>query len=338
MMKEDVANFIEHLSQRDFIVFAGAGVVGETRISPSWKQLLEKFKEDEPESVGENLDEIDESEYPRVAQKIFKRLRLANNEHRYYEVLGDGLRATNAPHSVHEIDIVTTAKHVVTTNFDDTFESALKFVLEEKEKCTRVVQSLPDLRFDALSKEYSVSYLHGRVNERCVVFREDDYRTFYPSQFGGNGGSDVLELFLRNVYAERTIVFIGFSFTDKYLLGALQKIRRDMERNDAEGKRQKPSYSPRIECIQHYACLQKFCRAAEEKELREKFKDRDAKEIEAIMAEKERRDEELIGVLGEIGIKVLPYKEHRDWMDWFRQIRERQRLPKTVIGTDKLVI
>ncbi|MFX0200479.1 MAG: SIR2 family protein [Candidatus Hodarchaeota archaeon] len=329
-MSTNIDNFIDDLAKRDFIVFAGAGVVGETGVSPSWKRLLEKFKGDEPESVEENLEEIDESEYPRVAQNIFERLRLANKEHRYYEVLRNSLFATNAPHSAHEIDIVTTAKHVITTNFDDTFESALKFVLEEKEGCTRVVQSLPDLGFDALSKEYSVSYLHGRVNEHCIVLREDDYRAFYPSQFGRNGGSDVLEVFLRNVYGERTIVFVGFGFRDRYFLGALQKIRSDIERNDAEGKKQKPSYSPRIKCIQHYACLQEFCRAAEEKALREKYKDKGEKEIEAIMAEKERQDEELTGVLGEIGIIVLRYRDHREWMDWFKRIRENRKAIQTV--------
>jgi len=322
-MSENIDKVIEDLARKEFVVFAGAGVVGETGISPSWKRLLEKFKEDEPDSVDENLDEIDENEYPRLAQRIFERLRIANKENRYYEMLRDGLRATNANYSAQEIDIVETSKHVLTTNFEGTFESALTRVLEGKQNCTRAIQSLPELKYDALSKEYSVSYLHGRVDERCVVFKEDDYKAFYPSQFGNQTGTDNLEILLRNIYGERTIVFVGFGFNDIYLLGALQKIRMDLERNDAEGKRQKESYRPLIGNIQHYACLPEFCIEREKAIFTEKNKGRDG--MENYLAKKQKQNDERNNILAEVGIKVLRYKQHKDWMDWFTRIRENRR-------------
>jgi hypothetical protein len=221
---------------------------------------------------------------------------------------------------------VRTARHVITTNFENTFESALNFELEDKDNCNRRIQRLPTLRFDALFGEYSVSYVHGSVDEKHVVFKEDDYKNYYPTQFGNTSGSDVLELFLRNIYAEHTIVFVGFGFRDKYLLKALQIIRRGMERNDAEAAKRIASYNPRLAQIQHYAFMQEFCRDAEERALRNsQFQNMDTKDIQTELAKKEKRDRMLADVLGEVGIKVLRYKQHRDWMDWFKMIRDNQR-------------
>ena len=63
--------------------------------------------------------------------------------------------------------------------------------------------------------------------------------------------------------------------------------------------------------------------------MREK-NNKDAEIIEEIVIEKQRRDEELNSVLAEIGIKVLRYKEHKDWTEWFGKIRRLRRESRSV--------
>lgn len=65
-MREDVKNFIQDLSQRDFIVFAGAGIPKHTGI-PDWKGLL-KAMEEEQKLKGINIDEVDEYLCPEIAK------------------------------------------------------------------------------------------------------------------------------------------------------------------------------------------------------------------------------------------------------------------------------
>jgi len=241
--------------KRKFIVFAGAGVPMESGPPITWKGLLATFKEKEPELATRNIDEVDEDEYPDYAQEIFEALRGKGRESRYYEILREKLRATNARCSSEQRDIIETARHVITTNFDDSFERGVERVLEGNEVNTFTIQDLPDFRINVLSDDYSVSYLHGRTSEKCIVFKKDDYETFYPSQSENGRGNDNLELFLRYLYEEWTIVFIGVSFNDKYLLNALNRFYNRVKQNDEVGREMKVSYKSKLNSIQHYAFM-----------------------------------------------------------------------------------
>jgi hypothetical protein len=320
-MNEDVANFIKDLSQRDFVVFAGAGIVGDTGVPPSWKKLLEAFKEDEPSIEIGNLDKIDEYQYPEIAQKIYEALDDQKRKGRYFEILKRRLQTTNSNYSSPQFDIVDTARHVVTTNYDDTFEHAMHRVLEWNQGQSHATQSLPELRVNALTNTYSVSYLHGRVNEECLVFKNNDYRKFYPSQFGVPDGCDNLERFLRYIYEERTIVFVGFSFWDNCFLKAIQEIHSDLARNDAVGKVEKPSYLAELDRIKHYALLPEPNFEDEEKIIKE-IDENELGTKESIRARRIIWFRKLEERLPALNIKILSYKKHKEWTEWFRQIRD----------------
>lgn len=323
-MGVDEEQLIQDLSQKDFIVFAGAGIVGTTGVRPSWKRLLERFEEEEPNAIDADLNQIREDGYPEIAQKIFNTLRKREgNDERYHEILKEGLHAKDAEYSSQELDIVDTAGRVITTNFNDSFECALNRVLEGHDGSIRVVQSLPNLVIRSLAEKYSVSYLHGRIDEKCVVFKEDDYKTFYPSLFGENDGCDNLEKFLRCAYEEYTLVFVGFSFTDRCFLKAPQEIHKTLERNDATAKGMMPGYRPVLGRICHYACLRKF---DEESERNSLIKSGCSLEEAARIVDGRRKwNAELDMVLDSVRIKVMRYKEHIEWTQWFARIRDIRR-------------
>jgi len=172
-MSSPADNMIADLAKkRDFIVFAGAGIPNGDGKAISWEKLLQAFKEAEPGLEIPDVEEVPESEYPDYAQKVFDALRNAQREDRYYEILRGKLNAINARCSSQQRDIIETAQHVVTTNFDDSFKNAMERELEGGND-TSITQNHPGLQLRALNLNYSVSYLHGSTDERCIVFKSD---------------------------------------------------------------------------------------------------------------------------------------------------------------------
>jgi hypothetical protein len=322
MSEEARIRLIDDLSQRQFIVFAGAGIPHESNPPITWKQLLAAFKIAEPELAARDIDKVNESEYPGYAQEIFEALRGEGRESRYYEILREKLQATNARCSIQQLDIIDTARHAVTTNFDESLKNAMVRKLEGRVD-TNTVQILPELEQIALNKDYSVSYLHGSTDEKFIVFKTDDYITFYPTQSGNNRGNDNLEQFLRNLYVERTIVFIGVSFNDKCLLDALRIFYSRVKQNDEVGRETKGSYKSKLNNIQHYAFMRKDMGIkAEEKRCRDQGNAGSEEQIEEeIEQERENRRE----LLAKLKIKVVTYEEHVEWTEWFKEIREKRR-------------
>lgn len=327
-MSSPIDNMIDDLAERDFIVFAGAGIPHESKPPITWEELLAAFRIAEPELATRDINNVGEHEYPDYAQEIFEALRGRGRESRYYEILREKLQATNARFSSEQRDIIETAKRVVTTNFDDSFTNAMERELEGKgEKATRTMQSLPDLQITVLNTDYSVSYLHGRTDEKCIVFKTEDYTTFYPSQSENDRGSDNLEQFLRHLYEEQTIVFIGVSFNDKYLLNALNGFYDRVKQNDEVGREKKVSYKSKLDDIQHYAFMpEDMGIKAEEKYRSEKSNISEEQIDKEIEKERNNRRE----VLGELKIQVVMYKKHLEWTDWFRSIRDRRRRARKV--------
>lgn len=321
-MSSPADNIIADLAKRDFIVFTGAGVPMESGPPITWKGLLATFKEKEPELATRDIDEVGEDEYPDYAQEIFEALRGKGRESRYYEILREKLQATNARCSIQQRDIIDTARHVVTTNFDDSFKNAMERELEGS-KDTNTMQSLLDLQLRALNTDYSVSYLHGSTNEKCIVFKTEDYTTFYPSQSENDRGNDNLEQFLRHLYEERTIVFIGVSFNDKYLLNAMNIFYNRVKQNDEVGREKKDSYKSKLDNIQHYAFMPEDMGIKDRERCLGKDYNISEQQVDIEKVRKSRRE-----LLKELKIKVVPYQEHVEWTDWLADIRKEHRKAK----------
>ena len=150
------------------------------------------------------------------------------------------------------------------------------------------------------------------------MFKKDDYNTFYPSQSGNGKGNDNLEQFLRHLYEEQTIVFIGVSFNDRYLLNRLSRFYEKVKQNDEVGKKMKDSYEPKLDKIKHYAFMSdEIIKTGE----RYRSKDDNVSNQKKADGEKKRKRE----ILEELRIEVVSYQKHRDWIDWFAAIRKRQR-------------
>lgn len=123
-MNEDVTSFVEDLSQKDFIVFAGAGVPEITKI-PTWKELLKALAQ-KIEITGIKIEEVDPYLYPEVAQMLFAMFDKKNRTQEYYNIIEEEVRPKAASHSILQQKIALASGRIVTTNYDDTFERAFK--------------------------------------------------------------------------------------------------------------------------------------------------------------------------------------------------------------------
>ncbi|MGA1980121.1 MAG: SIR2 family protein [Sedimentisphaerales bacterium] len=297
-------DFISDLIKRDFLVFAGTGIVAEG-VPRSWKLLLEKLAAEANYEI--DLNNISKKEYPDEAQKIFENLVQIGKKNKYDEIIKNALSLKETSWDQKAYDILDTTKSVVTTNFDGTFEASYQRLAENKdlpsiETCT---ESLPTFTHNIDYEKYKIVYLHGRADEKHIIFKKDDYTTYYPSVSGAKDGDNCLEAYLGYLFERTTIVFIGFSFEDIYIYKALENIYAQLKNRDLRCE-DKVGYKPIVPNIRHYALMPTI-----------NPKDPGCQE-QRVLHEK----------LEQMGIVIVCLKQKRDWQDWFLEIRKLKPLSK----------
>ena len=318
MRDENIMSIAKELAKKDFIVFAGAGVPRNAGV-PDWRSLLKALLETNPLD-NFDIDNANPEEFPDIAQKIFDSLKQENREDYYYEVIKNNIKPTEVPYSTEQFEIVTTTNWIVTTNFDTTFESAFKkkFQVERVSK-SPYVENLPDFSMKNQFLRESIVYLHGRAEERFIIFKTDDYEKYYPSVSQKNGAKDV-EDYLKYIFKEYTIVFVGFSFNDFYVKTAFKNIYMELKRSD-EIASAKPSYSPRLSKIHHYAFLKRID-FGNNKYLIENHENFSPESEEYKKARELLESMKLDKELESMNIKAVRYDEHIDWINCIRKIQE----------------
>jgi hypothetical protein len=304
----DINSVHKELARKDFIVFAGAGVVTGTGVPNSWKRLLKTLSGQA--SIDIDTDKISEAEYADKAQEIFEVLCRQGKKDRYYETIKEQLTATESSWSEKAFEILLTAKGVVTTNFDNIFEASYTRLAEADRDLPPNIStdSLPDFNYEDDFRRHKIVYLHGRANENYIVFKKDDYSVYYPTVCNSPNGDDCVEKYLDFVYCKHTIVFVGFSFDDVYVRTHLKHIYEKLVARDQRCS-DKIGYREIVPKIEHYAFL--WGADSNNKNYRQR------KAIEA----------ELEGMK----IRVVYYRERREWMDCFEKIR-RARPVKLELG------
>lgn len=303
------------LAKKDFVVFAGTGTCSGTGVEPEWEKLLEalykKYK-----VAGIILNDIEEYNYPECAQLIFNEFEKRNNIDEYYEIIEKELEANVAPYSTLQLESVCTTGRIVTTNFERSFEKAFETRFEMENKARTIpTQTLPNINVDILGEDFCITYLHGRIDIKPIVFTISEYEKFYSSR------SNLIK-FLECVFCKHVIVFIGFSFFDRYFKKTLEKVHNNIER-DKEEKGMLISKS-REETTKihyrHYAFLEK--RSSTQDEL--------------------LKEQKLDDDLAEIGIGVVRYNQHYEVIDCLKKVREqkkmREPLRKVVRQDDKSIL
>jgi len=325
-MSSSVDNMIADLAERDFIVFVGAGMSKATGI-PTWKKTLIRLNELAPVD-GVEIEKVEAVQYPNVAQMIYTALQDQGREEEYHLAIESTLQPSDCSCHLGQLQIIRACPSIITTNLDTTFEAALKDECVTFEKYTRRkkefgFQTLCNMEPENLEKKNYITYLHGRYNEKEKVFKITDYSKYYTALEGGE--ESIIEKVLRKIYiGSKAIVFVGFSFEDKYVRGSFDRIFQKM----------KEDKQLRVGEIKHYAIIEYAVRGDEQRRRQllnsaNMFKEGSVDFREAEELKKSIKIEEQ---LRNINIEVIRYQhgKHKKVETMFEQIANKQRTSTTV--------
>jgi hypothetical protein len=264
-MSGSIDEFIEDLTKRDFIVFAGAGISTLTGIH-KWRELLEALNK-RTNIAGVEIADVDTIHYPEIAQMIYDSLEKEGRINEYYKVIRESMQPSKcAWHSGHKA-IIRASSSIVTTNLDGTFESALVDELQSQPRGVAVNkkvkhQTLSKLDFERITRPCYITYLHGRYDEEKIILKTSDYVKYYGALSGGK--KTKLERVLRKIFCQReAIVFAGFSFGDRFVL---QTFERGFREIGGKVINQQETENLHQEEINHYAFMEDPVRGGEDRE------------------------------------------------------------------------
>ncbi|MCB0517303.1 MAG: SIR2 family protein [Lewinellaceae bacterium] len=190
----------EAREKNKLVIFAGAGVSVDSG-APLWRETGTEILR----SLG--LSESTNVEAPVIGQWLFNE----RGEKEYNEKLREILKYHEGlqPNPIHRQLLRLRPRHLITTNYDDLLEKALKELQKGAiGKSYTIIRRDEDLPY-AVSDEYIVK-MHGDWDVMNFVFKEDDYLN-YSRNF------PLIESFVKGIFSSHLVLFVGFSFSDPNL-------------------------------------------------------------------------------------------------------------------------
>jgi len=205
--KENFNRLIEQFDKKNFIPFIGAGPSVPTG-EPNWDELFKRMKQSLKIRVNRSKYSDGSYNYPKSFSKLFKKM---NDKSKFFEEVFRNIEPTETSYTAFYIHLVNTFDSYITTNYDTPIEQA--YLNQKGQKIRRYFFTCYDLQ----NLSNSIVYLHGHKDINFAILKEEDYDYFYPT-VSKKSGIPILEDFLEKVYTKNTMIFIGFSFTDRYTL------------------------------------------------------------------------------------------------------------------------
>ena len=259
--KNNYQELLEVFPKGRWVSFIGGGPSQPTGIG-DWSKLLEELIQFK--GLGLSVDKYDGT-LPQLASEIYSRYNALDCAEDFYEVVLSKTTPTETHATLFHHELIKTIRVHVTTNFDNVLDLAYDKYMD-RPPAQR--QCLPDFDPELLVDD-SIVYLHANREEKRFVFRAEDFDFYYPSVSHQNGSTSV-ESLLRHIYLQHQLLFIGCSFEDGYLRGALSAMWSKLT---YERAREQELFGPRqpINSPCHFALLSplKLDRDAEKRERRE---------------------------------------------------------------------
>ena len=207
--KSNLQELLTSFDRDLFIPFIGAGpsiILGE----PDWNDLFLKLcKALNTKNVKRKKHPDGSIDYPVSFSRLFDR---SQDQSKFYSELFKIVEPTKTSATFFHKRLVQAFGSYITTNYDSPIEEAF-------------LDTYPDRK---LLKQYfscyglhniddCIIYLHGHKDINFCIIKSEDYNYFYPSIGDKSSGIPILEDFLTEVFTKRSIIFVGFSFNDKYI-------------------------------------------------------------------------------------------------------------------------
>lgn len=211
-----INTFVSALKENNAVVFCGAGM-SVTSGYFNWKKLLSPVAE----KLGLDIEE--EYDLTQLAQFFVddKRGRGELNQ-----ILADEFHKTGISHTEnHRILARLPIQIYWTTNFDSLIEDSLK----TQGKTPDVKRNQNDLSINLPRRDAIVYKMHGDINDISkVILTKHDYEDYYKT-------GELFSNAFKADFVSRTMLFIGFSFTDPnldYLISRIRTIQQENKKPD----------------------------------------------------------------------------------------------------------
>lgn len=215
--KSNLDTLIGSFSKGSFIPFVGAGpsiVLG----AADWEKLLSDLCKSFSLTHFKKAKKDGKVDYPKTFSKLFKSLNSKGTTNQnIYEKLFNCVRPTVTQATWFHVLLVKLFDSCITTNYDHPLEKTF----QERYGKPPAKYFFSCYGIDNLKE--CIVYLHGHKDLNFCIIKEEDYDYFYPSVSGKNG-IPILEDFLSEVFAKKNVIFIGFSFDDKYFEDCLSHL------------------------------------------------------------------------------------------------------------------
>ena len=197
----DIASIKEAINKDRLVVFAGAGVSKDSGI-PLWHELQDGIKR----RLDEKTNEIDPL---KIAQLLYNE----KGEKEYNDILKELLfENSTRPNLLHETIFELNPQHIVTTNYDNHFET----IISDYGLPFSIVSKDEDLPY-ASQKRLLIKY-HGDFENHNTVLKEHDYLEFSKNH-------TLKEVFVKSLFSNKVILFVGYSVSDPNLKLLIREIQ-----------------------------------------------------------------------------------------------------------------
>ncbi|MCK4667644.1 SIR2 family protein [Candidatus Dependentiae bacterium] len=272
-----------------FAAFIGAGTSKFIGM-PDWKELLENMNKEFNAKIDLEKKINQKIEFPKIAQEIFNH---NPDTDKYLNFMKTQFEFTKTYHYSLHLKILTLFKFIITTNFDLSFIKANNDLLNFAKLCTygikyqSVIHCFPNFKITEIDyKIGNILYLHGNINQEAYIFKYDEYYHFYPKYYNNLNGSTSIEMILKIIFKELSLLFFGFSFNDKMFVKYLKYFYK--EEDDRDYEKIKKLFNKEIKPIRpnHYVLIS-------ENEIKDYFAYEDFSDIDSEKA----LDDQLISLL-----------------------------------------
>ena len=258
---------------------------------------------------------------------IYDRLERDGRVSEYYEKIQECMKPTQCSWDSKHSKIIQACSSIVTTNIDGVFEKTITDELTRESKVQKYsYQTLSNLDAEKVTNPYHITYLHGRYDEKEIILKTFDYYKFYQVRNGGVPSK--LENVLTKIFCGRKgIVFVGFSFEDRFILEVFERGFQKLKEKMENTKKPKEEVCP--EEIKHYALLENPFKEGQERErylMENRLNILPENEDWPDKLKNEKR-EKLEKRLREINIKIIRYNHdnHKEIEPYFEGICNKKR-------------
>lgn len=211
------------------VVLVGAGVSVNSGI-PEWKNIVAAIK-------AETKIPEHETDFTIIAQLLYNN----RGKSEYFNFLDKLLNKKGIKRNpIHEELLKLEPYHIVTTNFDRLIEQA------DQNRFAEFGVVNKDSDFPKILNPRLIIKMHGDIEDRNIVFREDDYLN-YTANF------PLIERFIQGIFASKLVLMIGFSFSDINLKFILERVRSVLKKEALRPILFLPSHEENLAMDKYYA-------------------------------------------------------------------------------------